>query len=157
MGRYLIILALALLCGAEVQAAGLRRSPLAMSLAEDEEPILVAKVAPPTSEPRPSSMLAEDSLPLQEVPAPHAAAPASVAAAAVPTPVAAAATPVAVAAAPVAAAPLAAVALSSDSPAAWAATVAKKTTDEALLTMFGVAEQLKAVCASTWGWGLGFG
>jgi len=149
MGRYLIILALALLCGAEVQAAGLRRSPLAMSLAEDEEPILVAKVA------RPSSMLAEDSL--QEVPAPHAAAPASVAAAAVPTPVAAAATPVAVAAAPVAAAPLAAVALSSDSPAAWAATVAKKTTDEALLTMFGVAEQLKAVCASTWGWGLGFG
>lgn len=159
------ILLLLLSSGTGVAAQGLRaHRSLQMSLAEDPEP---AQAVPEAAAAAPMSAAAAFGLSLP------AAAPVAAAAAApsvvsrsmtettavlaeAPLPVAVAA-PVApapvVAAAPVApAAPVAAVA--APLPAAtsaidqWAAAVAKKTTDQALLTMFDIAGNLKKVSQS---------
>ena len=142
MKKAVLVLAL-LSC---VEGANLRRSVLQMSLATDELPAQVAAPAAPAAPAEPAAAVGlAEPLPSQtapEVPASVVADPVVVVAAA----------PVVAVTAPVAAAvPLLAVAVPSVAELSenqvWAAGVAKKTTDEALLTLFDVAAQLKAVTA----------
>jgi len=137
------VLVLALFASAE--GANLRRNVLEMTLATEELPTQTAAAPPPAAAPAAPAAAVGLAEPLPSQTAPAVAAPAAAA------PVAAAAAP---AVAPDAAVPAVAAAAPAVAAAAptgqsenqvWAAGVAKKTTDEALLTLFDVAAQLKAV------------
>ena len=135
MNKAVLVLALF----ASVEGANLRRNVLEMSLASEELPSQTAAAAPPAAPAAPAAAVGlAEPLPSQTAPAVAAAPAAAAPAAAAPVAAEAAAAPAAAVTAPA----VAAAAPQSENQV-WAAGVAKKTTDEALLTLFDVAAQLK--------------